>query len=60
MTSPFTITVIGTGNVASHLVPWLEGAGAKVSQANPHTLEGLHPQTDICICLLYTSDAADE
>lgn len=49
MTSSFTITVIGTGNVASHLVPWLEGAGAKVSQANPHTLEGLHPQTDICI-----------
>lgn len=49
MTSPFTITVIGTGNVASHLVPWLEGVGAKVSQANPHTLEGLDPQADICI-----------
>lgn len=49
MTSPSRITVIGTGNVASHLVPWLRGSGADVSQANPHTLEGLDPQSDICI-----------
>lgn len=49
MTSPINITVIGSGNVASHLVSWLESVGAKVSQADPHTLKGLDPQSDICI-----------
>lgn len=49
MNSPARITVVGTGNVASHLMLWLENIGVTVSQANPHTFESLDQYADICI-----------
>ncbi len=42
------INIIGTGNVASHLMKAFDGK-AKTVQINSHTLEGLDPSADVTI-----------
>lgn len=43
------IAVTGTGNVAAHLMRWLATKGINALQVNPRTLEGMDPNSDICI-----------
>lgn len=52
------ISVVGHGNVATHLHKWLQGVGYEVNQINSRTLEGLDTNADICV--LAVSDSAIE
>lgn len=54
-----SISVIGGGNVATHLCTWLAEAGLASAEVNPRSLEGLDPTADFILVAVADSAITD-